>query len=409
MNLGALFGMGGKSAGLGNALQQVMGMQQQQAAVGQWDSLRQHLPNLSNYDLGQYADFPELQQMLEAERANSAFEEGGGEGFDARLRALNKLENLSETGMTEQGQLERAQMLQDQGMRDKAARDSILSREQEMAGGMNTGRRLQDQLLASQSGADRRAMGDLGIGAQMEGSRFAALQGVGQMGSGLTADTQRAQQARDMISQFNLQRQDQRDFSNNATANQTLLGRDQRGMQNLDLRNQQQFANNQVAQQRFQNQAGITQGQAGQQANFGNSILQNQQFQSGQQQQANQFAQQQQLANAQAGMGAGAGMATGFQSSDETKKKDIKEADFDVREFLNSLSPYKFSYRNPMDLGASEGTKVGIMAQDIEGTLPGRSMVKDTPDGKMIDVQEAVNPILAALGNINERLERKGI
>jgi len=226
------------------------------------------------------------------------------------------------------------------------------------------------------------------------------------MGSGLTADTQRAQQARDMISQFNLQRQDARDFSNTATANQQILGQDQRGMQNIDLRNQQSVMNNQLRQQQFQNQAGITQGQTGQQANFGNAILQNQQFQSGQQQQANQFGQQQQMQLGQMALGAGAGALA---ASDKSKKKDISDADFDVRSFLNSLSPYKFSYKDPMQPGASEGTKVGIMAQDIEGTLPGRSMVKDTPDGKMIDLQEAVNPILAALGNINERLEGSGL
>lgn len=397
-----LGGGGGGSAGAGNFLQALLGMGQQQKAEAEWDKLS--MPELEAYNLGQYGDFPELQRMLEAEKANSAFEEGGGEGFDSRLRALNKLEGLSDTGMSAQGEADRAKMLQDEGMREKAQRDAILSREQEMAGGSSTGRRMQDQLLAAQSGADRRAMGDLGIGAQQEGTRLAALQGVGQMGSGLTADTQRSQQARDMISQFNLQRQDARDFQNTGTANQEILGRDQRSMQNLDLRNQQQFANNQLKQQQFQNQAAKTAGKAGQQASTGQSMIQNQQYQSGQQQQQNQFTQQQ----AMQGLRNIAGSVAGAFSSDKTKKKDIAEAEFDVRDFLNSLTPYKFSYRDPMGAGASEGTKVGIMAQDIEGTLPGRSIVKDTPDGKMIDLKEAVNPILAALGNINERLTKAG-
>jgi hypothetical protein len=158
-------------------VQAIMGAMQQREAGQTFDKLKREIPEFQDYDLGQYADFPELQKMMAAEKVNSAYTEGGGEGFDARLKALGKLEGISDTGESATAAAERARMNDDSGMRDKAARESILAREQEMSGGNNTGRRMQDQLLAAQSGADRRAMGDLGVQANLENSKIAALQG----------------------------------------------------------------------------------------------------------------------------------------------------------------------------------------------------------------------------------------
>ncbi len=386
-------------------LQAAMGALSQNNAVNTFSDLEKKLPNLKDYDLGQLADFPELQQLAAAEKLKSAYEEGGGEGFDARLRALNKLEGVADSGETAQGALDRARMIGDSGMRDKAARDAILAREQEMSGGNNTGRRLADQLLNSQAGSDRRAMGDLGVQANLEGSRLSALQGIGSMGSGLTADQQRQQEARDRIAQFNTQNQNSRDFANNATANQTLLGRDDRARENLNLRNQQQQMNNDLSQQRFQNQAGVAQGKAGQQASFGQNMQQNSQFNAGLTSQNNQFGQQMQAQYAQMAMKGLGAMA----ASDKRVKTGIEKAELDIEDFLNSLTGYRYKYKDPFSEFATPGTKVGIMAQDIENTLPGQSIVKETDKGKVIDTKEAVNPILASLGNINERLKKAGI
>ena len=389
-------------------LQAAMGALSQNNAVNTFSDLEKKLPSLKDYDLGQLADFPELQQLAAAEKLKSAYEEGGGEGFDARLRALNKLEGVADSGETAQGALDRARMIGDSGMRDKAARDAILAREQEMSGGNNTGRRLADQLLNSQAGSDRRAMGDLGVQANLEGSRLSALQGIGSMGSGLTADQQRQQEARDRIAQFNNQNQSSRDFANNATANQTLLGRDDRARENLNLRNQQQQMNNDLSQQRFQNQAGVAQGKAGQQASFGQNMQQNSQFNAGLTSQNNQFGQQMQAQYAQMAM-KGLGAAASAMGSDKRMKTGVEKAELDIEDFLNSLTGYRYKYKDPFSEFATPGTKVGIMAQDIENTLPGQSIVKETDKGKVIDTKEAVNPILASLGNINERLKKVGI
>ena len=404
----ALGGGGSASAALqGHALGMLANHHTNQQNQGQWGELRDRIPDLEDLDFGQYADFPELQQLLEAERAQSAFEEGGGEGFDARMRALSQLEGVADTGETARAAADRAAFESETGMRDRAGREAILSREQEMAGGNNTGRRLADQLLVSQGGADRRAMGDLNTQAQLEGSRMNALQGIGQMGAGLTGDTQRSQQARDMINQFNLQRQDQRDFSNNSIANQTLLGRDQRGMQNLDLRNAQQQANNQQRQQTFQNHANVTAGSTGQNANFGNSMQQGGQFAASQQQQNNQFQQQQNMAQNQQHMGMAAGAAAAMGISDKNAKKNIKQDDFDTQDFLDKITGFKYEYKDPFKHGSGE--RLGVMAQDLQGSKAGNQIVKPTEDGLAIDSTAAVSPILASLGQINERLKEAGL
>jgi hypothetical protein len=76
---------------------------------------------------------------------------------------------------------------------------------------------------------------------------------------------------------------------------------------------------------------------------------------------------------------------------------------------LDSITGYRYKYKNPFERFTTPGTKVGIMAQDIENTLPGQAIVKETDEGKVIDTKEAVSPILASLGNINERLRKAGI
>jgi hypothetical protein len=251
-------------------------------------------------------------------------------------------------------------------------------------------------------------MGDVNLSANLENSKLSALQGIGNMGSGLTADQQRQQEARDRIAQFNSQNQNQRDFANNQIANQQILGKDERAAQNLDLRNRQAQMNNDLKQQTFGNQTGVANMKAGHQANAGQSAMQNSQFNAGLTSQNNQFGQQMQMQYAKMGMDA-AGQAAAAFGSDKTKKTGIEKADMDIQDFLNSLTGYRYKYKDPYSKYTSEGTKVGIMAQDIENTLPGQAMVKETDEGKIIDSIEAINPILASLGNINERLRKAGV
>lgn len=96
--------------------------------------------------------------------------------------------------------------------------------------------------------------------------------------------------------------------------------------------------------------------------------------------------------------------------SDENSKKNIKEddnEDFSARSFLDALQAYTYEYKDdakklPL---AGEGKRLSVMAQDLEKAGPvGRSMVKNTPEGKMVDYGRGFGAILAAQSHLNQRL-----
>jgi hypothetical protein len=122
-------------------------------------------------------------------------------------------------------------------------------------------------------------------------------------------------------------------------------------------------------------------------------------------------AQQSQLLSQakQAQQGALGGLIQGgmmaYALSDETQKKNIKPAKKQVDSFLKELNARQFEYKQPDSLGASEGKKVGIMAQDLEKSSLGKQMVKEVNGNKMVDMAGGFSAVLAAQARLNERLE----
>lgn len=99
------------------------------------------------------------------------------------------------------------------------------------------------------------------------------------------------------------------------------------------------------------------------------------------------------------GMQALAGMIGG---SDEKIKKSAGGGDGNIRDFVEALSAHRFKYKEPEKFG--EGEHLGIMAQDLEKTPIGKSMVLDTPEGKMVDYSKAGGAMLAMSSMMNDRL-----
>lgn len=68
--------------------------------------------------------------------------------------------------------------------------------------------------------------------------------------------------------------------------------------------------------------------------------------------------------------------------SDKRNKKNIKNSS-DIDDFIKNLHPKSFRYKDK-----SNGTpsKAGIMAQDLEKSKIGKSIVINTPKGKMVDI-----------------------
>lgn len=93
--------------------------------------------------------------------------------------------------------------------------------------------------------------------------------------------------------------------------------------------------------------------------------------------------------------------------SDERSKKD--KGGFDMNGFLDQLRAYSYRYKDPQTDGDgnnnAQGRHFGVMAQDLEKSDVGASMVRDTPRGKMIDMGKGFGVVLASLADLNKRLE----
>jgi len=98
--------------------------------------------------------------------------------------------------------------------------------------------------------------------------------------------------------------------------------------------------------------------------------------------------------------------AAAYAASDEKLKKNIKPssgvASEKVEEFLNALDSYNFEYK---DEKHGQGEKTGIMAQDLEKSELGKQMVRDTPEGKMVDFGQGFAAILAAQAELKDQLD----
>jgi hypothetical protein len=91
------------------------------------------------------------------------------------------------------------------------------------------------------------------------------------------------------------------------------------------------------------------------------------------------------------------------------KKKKLNPDDDDnaVNEFLDSLTPHSYQYKEGSD-GDDGGRKhLGIMAQNVEGTEAGEGIVGENGNGtKQLDVAQLTGSLAAGLGAIHRRLRQ---
>lgn len=89
--------------------------------------------------------------------------------------------------------------------------------------------------------------------------------------------------------------------------------------------------------------------------------------------------------------------------SDETTKTDIKSADKNLGKFLSKLSASDYEYK---DKKHGQGRFVSPMAQELEKSEIGKSMVVETPGGKMVDYGRAAGTYLSAAAMLHKRLNK---
>ncbi len=95
--------------------------------------------------------------------------------------------------------------------------------------------------------------------------------------------------------------------------------------------------------------------------------------------------------------------------SDKKSKKNVKGGEHEAQKFLDALKSHVYEYKDQyQEQGAPSGQHMSPMAQELEKTVAGKDMVKETPDGmKMVDYSspQGYGAILAALGHLNEKLK----
>lgn len=106
------------------------------------------------------------------------------------------------------------------------------------------------------------------------------------------------------------------------------------------------------------------------------------------------------------GIGAVGAIAAAYFSDKRVKENINKLADKKIAQFLNALNGYEYDYKDTSLPGTAEGRRFGIMIQDIEKTPMGKSLVKETEKGKMIDIGQGLGTVMAGLGHINKRLNQ---
>lgn len=101
-----------------------------------------------------------------------------------------------------------------------------------------------------------------------------------------------------------------------------------------------------------------------------------------------------------------AGIGAAAKASDERGKMDVRNGSEDVKKFLDTLQSHTYKYKNPSAPGAGPGEHTSVMAQELEKSKIGKSMVMDTPAGKMVDYAKGLPAILAAQAELNKRLDK---
>lgn len=98
---------------------------------------------------------------------------------------------------------------------------------------------------------------------------------------------------------------------------------------------------------------------------------------------------------------------TAVMASDERAKKDIEPKKYameEIEQFLKVLKPSTYEYK---DAKHGTGEKMGVMAQDLEKSEIGKTMVDTAPDGtKMVDTNKAIGALLAANADMAKRIKK---
>ncbi len=305
----------------------------------------------------------------------------------AQNDALHSLQDIGTSGgLTSMDQAKLGQIQSQEDTSARGAREAIIQNAQSRGLG-GSGIELLSQMQNQQDAATRASTRGMDVAALAEQRALDALVQAGELG-GKMQQTQFGQKAQvaganDAINQFNTQNKNQVGMYNTTAANNAaaanLESKQKIADANTTSANQQQQYNKGLGQQDFQNQMAKAAGVSG--------VAKD------------QAAQANENSKTKSNL-LGTGLSAAATLSDENEKTNVKE--FDPSEFLDNLTSYKYNYKKPERNGS--GQQVGVMAQDLEKGAP--QMVKDTPEGKVVDYEKAGGPIMASLASLHDRIKK---
>lgn len=309
---------------------------------------------------------------------------------ESQLKALSGVEEIvNGQGLTAADRANINKVQSENARAERGSREAILQNAQQRGVG-GSGLEIAAQLQNSQESAQRNADAGLEISKQAQQRALEALNQQASMSGNLRSQDYNEQaqkaQAQNTINQFNAANRNAASMANTQarnTAQATNLQNKQNiANANTAQRNAAQQYNKQLEQKGFENNLALTAGKTG-----AMNYLADQKNKE-REQDANMF---------------GNLIETGAKlyASDERVKKDVEP--FDASSFLDKITGYKYSYKNPKKHG--EGEQIGVMAQDVEKVLP-QAVVKNEEGTKMLDSAKIAGPALAALANLNERMKK---
>lgn len=90
--------------------------------------------------------------------------------------------------------------------------------------------------------------------------------------------------------------------------------------------------------------------------------------------------------------------------SESNKEMELNEDDSHIHDFLNSLTPNMYRYKEGSAGDDGGKTHLGVMAQNLEKTEAGQGIVNQTEQGKSLDVAQLAGSLAAGLGAVHRRL-----
>lgn len=321
---------------------------------------------------------------------------------EAQMAALKKIQTVgNEGGLTiqDKAKLFEANNAADQGR--KSNREAILQRFRDRGmGGSNA--ELMGQLSGQSADANAAAATGFNVGAEANKRALDAVTQSGQLAGqlrdqGFSEEAAKAK-AQDAINQFNTQNQRDVEMRNKAqilgTNAANLENEQQINNQNVDLKNNLTKYNKDLIGENYNREMDKANALAGAAGKYSA-------YQTGRAAQEDSAA-----VNKGAGIGGligtGASLVGGI-FSDEKLKKNVKPAGASFDKLLEHIKGKDFEYK---DESMGEGKRVGVMAQDLEKSTEGKKIVKDTPEGKIIDAGNAVGAILGSQARLHERLKK---